>query len=84
MYIKSRTQNNKTIQTHNEKYSVTRVKEGVMLSSIGGLFAGLLGVGGGVIFVPIMNRIMNVPINKIINSLEKFLQNPNKWRNKYE
>ena len=66
MYIKSRTQNNKTIQTHNEKYSVTRVKEGVMLSSIGGLFAGLLGVGGGVIFVPIMNRIMNVPIKVAI------------------
>ena len=82
MYIKSRTQNNKTIQTHkkskitkeyfkdisthDEKYSVTRVKEGVILSSIGGLFAGLLGVGGGVIFVPIMNRIMNVPIKAAI------------------
>ena len=44
------------------KYSLLRKKEGIILSSVGGIYAGLLGVGGGAIFVPIMNRIMNVPI----------------------
>lgn len=48
------------------KYSVIRTKEGVLLSSIGGIFAGLLGVGGGSIFVPIMNRVMNVPLKVAI------------------
>tara|TARA_B100000949_G_C14286369_1_gene454437 strand:+ start:963 stop:1811 length:849 start_codon:yes stop_codon:yes gene_type:complete len=48
------------------KYSLLRKKEGIILSSVGGIFAGLLGVGGGAIFVPIMNRIMNVPIKVAI------------------
>ena len=48
------------------KYYVTREKEGTILSIIGGVFAGLLGLGGGAIFVPIMNRIMNVPIKVAI------------------
>lgn len=52
----------KTIVT----YSITKKKEGIILSSIGGIFAGLLGLGGGAIFVPIMNRIMNVPIKVAI------------------
>ena len=37
-------------------YSVIREKEGTVLSVIGGIFAGLLGLGGGAIFVPILNR----------------------------
>ncbi len=48
------------------KYYVTREKEGTILSIIGGVFAGLLGLGGGAIFVPIMNRIMKVPIKVAI------------------
>ena len=48
------------------RYSVTREKEGTILSIIGGIFSGLLGMGGGAIFVPIMNRIMNVPIKVAI------------------
>ena len=48
------------------KYYVTREKEGTILSIIGGVFAGLLGPGGGAIFVPIMNRIMKVPIKVAI------------------
>ena len=48
------------------RYSVTREKEGTILSVIGGVFAGLLGLGGGAIFVPIMNRIMKVPIKVAI------------------
>ena len=47
-------------------YSVIREKEGTVLSVIGGIFAGLLGLGGGAIFVPIMNRIMKVPIKVAI------------------
>ena len=52
---------NKTIT-----YSVIREKEGTILSIIGGIFSGLLGLGGGAIFVPIMNRIMKVPIKVAI------------------
>ena len=52
---------NKTIT-----YSVIREKEGAILSIIGGIFSGLLGLGGGAIFVPIMNRIMKVPIKVAI------------------
>ena len=47
-------------------YSVIREKEGTILSIIGGIFSGLLGLGGGAIFVPIMNRIMKVPIKVAI------------------
>ena len=47
-------------------YSVIREKEGAILSIIGGIFSGLLGLGGGAIFVPIMNRIMKVPIKVAI------------------
>ena len=55
-------------QSTNEtiRYSVIREKEGVILSIAGGIFAGLLGLGGGAIFVPIMNRIMKVPIKVAI------------------
>ncbi|MDI9620189.1 MAG: sulfite exporter TauE/SafE family protein [Candidatus Nezhaarchaeota archaeon] len=44
------------------KYNVVRGHVGIMLSLLAGLASSLLGIGGGVFKVPIMNRIMNVPI----------------------
>ena len=36
---------------------------GMLFAFIGGLLAGLLGVGGGIIFVPVLTVIANVPIH---------------------
>jgi uncharacterized membrane protein YfcA len=43
-------------------YQVGRVGTGVAASTRAGLVSGLLGVGGGIIQVPVMNLIMHVPI----------------------
>jgi uncharacterized membrane protein YfcA len=44
------------------RYRVQRVPTGVGISVIAGLVSGMLGVGGGIIQVPVMNVIMHVPI----------------------
>jgi uncharacterized membrane protein YfcA len=44
------------------RYQVGRVPTGVGVSVIAGLVSGMLGVGGGIIQVPVMNVIMHVPI----------------------
>tara|TARA_B000000460_G_scaffold245223_1_gene216578 strand:+ start:62 stop:898 length:837 start_codon:yes stop_codon:yes gene_type:complete len=44
------------------KYSIKNIKKGISFSFFGGIFSGLLGIGGGAIFVPIMNKIMRVPL----------------------
>ena len=44
------------------RYQVTRVPFGVGASTLAGLVSGLLGVGGGIVQVPVMNLVMNVPI----------------------
>lgn len=44
------------------RYRVTRVPIGVATSIAAGLISGLLGVGGGIVQVPVMNLIMRVPI----------------------
>jgi uncharacterized membrane protein YfcA len=43
-------------------YRARRVVPGTLLSFLAGNVSGLLGVGGGVINVPVMNLIMHVPI----------------------
>jgi uncharacterized membrane protein YfcA len=43
-------------------YQVRRVGTGVAVSTLAGLISGLLGVGGGIVQVPVMNLIMKVPI----------------------
>jgi uncharacterized protein len=43
-------------------YTVKRVPAGVAASTVAGLISGLLGVGGGIVQVPVMNLLMEVPI----------------------
>ena len=47
-------------------YEPHHLERGIGLSVIGGLFAGLLGVGGGSVLVPILVRVMGVPIKVAI------------------
>lgn len=44
------------------RYRVGRVPLGVVASVVAGLISGLLGVGGGIVQVPVMHVIMRVPI----------------------
>lgn len=44
------------------QYAVRHVPVGVATSAIAGLISGMLGVGGGIVQVPVMNVVMNVPI----------------------
>ncbi|HLJ66803.1 MAG TPA: sulfite exporter TauE/SafE family protein [Chloroflexota bacterium] len=44
------------------RYHVIRAPLGVVTSTAAGLVSGLLGVGGGIIQVPVMNLLMRVPI----------------------
>jgi uncharacterized membrane protein YfcA len=43
-------------------YRVSRVPLGVAASTVAGLVSGMLGVGGGIVQVPVMNLLMGVPI----------------------
>lgn len=43
-------------------YSPTNVRAGMGISAIAGVIAGLLGVGGGIVQVPVMNLLMRVPL----------------------
>jgi uncharacterized membrane protein YfcA len=43
-------------------YSISRLPLGVGTSTIAGLVSGMLGVGGGIVQVPVMNLMMGVPI----------------------
>lgn len=44
------------------QYRVERVPLGVATSVVAGLISGMLGVGGGIVQVPVMNLLMKVPI----------------------
>jgi len=44
------------------KYSVSRIKLGLFASLFAGMISGIVGIGGGIIKVPIMNLIMKIPI----------------------
>jgi len=43
-------------------YRVGRTKTGLAVSAVAGVVSGLLGIGGGVLKVPVMNLAMGVPI----------------------
>lgn len=43
-------------------YRIIRVKTGMWLSVFAGLFSGMLGVGGGILQVPVMHLVCRVPL----------------------
>jgi uncharacterized membrane protein YfcA len=45
-----------------ESYGPQKVRTGMGLSVVGGVVAGLLGVGGGIIQMPVMTLLMKVPL----------------------
>jgi hypothetical protein len=44
------------------KYTTVRMKMGLFVSLVAGWISGMVGLGGGVIMVPIMNLIMKIPM----------------------
>lgn len=53
-------------------YTVIRTKSGLIASYLAGLISALLGIGGGVIKVPVMNQLMNVPMKAAV-ATSKFM-----------
>jgi uncharacterized membrane protein YfcA len=53
-------------------YQVRRLREGFAASLLGGTVSGLLGVGGGIIQVPVMNLLMGVPL-KVATGTSNYL-----------
>ena len=45
-----------------EMYRPRRVRAGASISALAGVIAGLLGVGGGIVQMPVMNLLMSVPM----------------------
>src|SRR5438477_5908967 len=55
-----------------ETYMPQRVREGMSISMLAGVIAGLLGVGGGIIHMPVMTLLMRVPI-KVATGTSNFM-----------
>lgn len=47
-------------------YKIQNIKLGLIFTFIVGIYSGLFGVGGGILSVPIMNKIMKMPIKPAI------------------
>lgn len=47
-------------------YGVRRLRTGLGLSLIAGSLSGLLGIGGGIVKIPVMNLVMGVPLRAAI------------------
>jgi len=45
-----------------EPYTPRRIKTGMSISALAGVVAGLLGIGGGIVQMPLMTLLMGVPI----------------------
>ncbi len=54
------------------KYKVTNTLQGLFASITAGLASGMLGIGGGVLKVPIMNEVMKIPV-KVAVATSKFM-----------
>jgi uncharacterized membrane protein YfcA len=54
------------------KYTVVRTKSGLIASYLAGIISAMLGLGGGIIKVPIMNQLMNVPMKAAV-ATSKFM-----------
>lgn len=48
------------------KYVPQKVRSGVGLNSLAGLTSGMFGIGGGAVQVPIMNKLMRVPMRAAV------------------
>jgi uncharacterized membrane protein YfcA len=59
-------------QAHDEKYQVKRFPLGLVGSGGAGIISGMLGVGGGVIKVPVMYLIMGIPF-KVATATSNFM-----------
>lgn len=49
-----------------KNYVPQKIRSGVGLNSLAGLTAGMLGIGGGAVQVPIMNKLMKVPMHAAV------------------
>ena len=55
-----------------EQYMPRNVGAGISISALAGVVAGLLGVGGGIIQMPVMNLLMGVPL-KVATGTSNFM-----------
>ena len=55
-----------------EAYRPQKVREGMAWSLVAGVLAGLLGVGGGIVQMPVMNLLMKVPL-KVATGTSNFM-----------
>ncbi len=55
-----------------ETYRPQKVRTGMGISMIAGVIAGLLGVGGGIVQMPVMNLLMKVPL-KVATGTSNFM-----------
>jgi hypothetical protein len=55
-----------------ENYTPRRIKAGMSISALAGVVAGLLGVGGGIVQMPVMNLLMGVPL-KVATGTSNFM-----------
>lgn len=54
------------------EYTPTNIRTGMGTSAIAGVIAGLLGVGGGIVQVPVMNLLMRVPL-KVASATSNYM-----------
>lgn len=73
MYRKSETAKMETaVGLQQNEYEIKRVPLGLFISSFAGILSGLLGVGGGLIKVPVMYLLMGVPL-KVAAATSNFM-----------
>jgi hypothetical protein len=58
--------------SQNIPYLPRRIRLGLIVSLLAGWFSGLLGVGGGIVKVPVMNSLMKVP-TKVATATSNFM-----------
>jgi uncharacterized membrane protein YfcA len=55
-----------------EGYKPQRIRTGITISALAGVIAGLLGLGGGIVQVPVMSLLMDVP-QKVATGTSNFM-----------
>jgi len=66
MFINTRPKPATDITVNDNDYKVENIPLGMGISLIAGTLSGLLGIGGGLIKVPVMNLLMKVPIKPAV------------------